>query len=78
MHFISGITSIEEGSVDGTNLALSSTSISRISFAKEPAVTKLKRSIKLLDEETIEQIIFMETSKTALSKHLEIRYTKIN
>ena len=50
-----------------------------MSFAKEPAVTKLERSIKLLDDEkTLEQIIFMETSKTPLSKHLEIRYTKIN
>ena len=75
--WFSGISTIEEGTLDGHSLKLSSTNIGRISFAKEPQVKKLERTIKLLDENTLEQVIFMETSNTPLTKHLEVRYKKV-
>ena len=76
-NIIVGITSIEEGCVENNILKLSSTNISRISFSKEPYVTKLERTIKLLDNETLEQVILMETNKTPLCKHLDVKYKKV-
>ena len=72
-----GLTSIEEGVLEGRSIVLESKSISRISFAKEPEVKKLNRTIKL-EGDKLAQTIFMETSNTALSKHLEVVYIKSN
>ena len=72
-----GLTSIEEGKVDGHSIVLESKSISRISFAKEPEVKKLNRTIKM-EGDTLVQTIFMETSKTPLTKHLEATYVRSN
>ena len=71
------MTSIEEGHVEGNTLILNSKNVDRISFAKEPFVTKLERTIKLIDENTLEQVVLMETNKTPLNKHLEVKYTKV-
>ena len=51
-----GLTSIEEGTVDGHSIVLESKNISRIAFAKEPEVKKLNRTIKLLDDKLVQTI----------------------
>ena len=70
-----GITTVEEGTLDGHSISFESTNIGRMSFAKEPEVKKLCRGLKL-DGEILTQTIFMETSKTPLTKHLEVTYVK--
>lgn len=72
-----GITVIEEGTLADKKISLQSTNISRISFAKEPAVTSLKRVISLLDENTLEIVTDMSTTTTSEStKHLKVLYKK--
>ena len=72
-----GICSIEEGTLNDKKISLKSTNITRVSFAKEPAVTALKRDISLLDENTLEIITEMSTTTTSeLTKHLQVIYKK--
>ena len=72
-----GLTSLEEGSVEGKTLSLKSSQIARMSFGKEPAVTEIQRTFKLLDENTLFQEIMMATTNTPLTKHLEATYKKM-
>ncbi|XP_063543731.1 peroxynitrite isomerase THAP4-like [Cydia strobilella] len=73
-----GLTSLEEGQVEPEKqqVVLISTSISRMSFAKQPSVKSLKRVWKLLDPGTLEVTIYMETDDTPLTEHLKAVYTK--
>ena len=58
-----GLTSIEEGYLENKCLSLKSTSISRIGFSKEPHVTELQRTFKLIDDNMLLQTVFMATTK---------------
>lgn len=71
-----GLTTIEEGSVEGQSLKLTSKEIGRISFSNDVAVTKLVREFTL-DGSNLRQTLWMETDKTPLCKHLEANYQKI-
>lgn len=73
-----GITVIYEGTIDGNVLTLNSTGIQRISTAKEPHVTALRKVIKFLSENELEMEVDMATSKTPLTNHLKISYKKKN
>lgn len=73
-----GIASVEEGQVLDKSLVLKSKEISRMSFAKEPAVTEIHRTIKLVDENTLHQVVLMATTKTPLTQHLEATYKKVS
>lgn len=73
-----GLTSLEEGDVSANQISLKSTSISRMSWAKEPEVTKLERSWSLKEDGTLEQVVFMETNKSPLCEHLRITYKKVD
>ena len=74
-----GICSIEEGKVDGTSIELFSTNIIRASFSKDPHVTKLKRSYKLIDNDQLEIRTDMETTTSLpeLTNHLVVLYKKV-
>uniref|UniRef100_A0A1B6DRQ0 THAP4-like heme-binding domain-containing protein n=1 Tax=Clastoptera arizonana TaxID=38151 RepID=A0A1B6DRQ0_9HEMI len=72
-----GLTSLEEGEVVGTEISLKSSHISRMAFAKDPAVTKIERVIKLYNNELC-QVVYMETEKTGLTEHLRIIYKKLS
>ena len=72
-----GLATIEEGYLENECLKLKSTSISRIDFSKEPGVTELQRTFKVVDDSTLWQTVLMATTKTALTKHLEAKYVKI-
>lgn len=71
-----GLTTIEEGTVDGKEVKLKSTEISRMSFAKEPAVCSVERTIKLHDD-CLHISVLMQTSKSDLTQHLNATYQKV-
>ncbi|KAG8225428.1 hypothetical protein J437_LFUL004249 [Ladona fulva] len=68
---------VEEGKVDGFQLSLLSTGITRMSFTKGSTVVKTHRSISLEDSK-LKQVISMETGDQAMTEHLSAIYVKIN
>lgn len=71
-----GICSIEEGRVDGTKVALESTEVKRMSFAKEPAVTKIRRTLSLVGDQLEIRTDMATTSVPELTNHLVVVYKK--
>ncbi|XP_075989184.1 peroxynitrite isomerase THAP4-like [Anticarsia gemmatalis] len=74
-----GLTSLEEGTFDieKKEIVLETVNLSRMSFAKPPAVKKLKRVMKLTAPNTLEIVLFMETDNTPLTQHLKAVYNKV-
>lgn len=70
-----GLTSLEEGTVGDNELKVTSTQVSRMSFAVDPAVIGIERHFKLAGD-TLECIISMETENIPLTEHLKIIYKK--
>ncbi|XP_072896685.1 peroxynitrite isomerase THAP4 isoform X1 [Hemitrygon akajei] len=70
-----GIVEIEEGEVKDHELTLSSHSVARMSFAKEPHVQQISRTFRLTKEGKLEQTVFMATDKQPLLQHLHVTYT---
>lgn len=66
------------GSVEGLTLSVKSVGISRMSFAKEPHVTEIVRTYKLNEEGKLEFTMSMATTKTPLTKHLQVTYEKLS
>ncbi|XP_071950495.1 peroxynitrite isomerase THAP4-like isoform X2 [Antedon mediterranea] len=72
-----GLVELEEGTVEGTEINLESTTIGRMSFANDPCVTKIKRKFKLTAPDTLEQTVYMATTKTPeLKEHLWVQYKR--
>jgi len=72
-----GLTSLEEGTVQGNEIKLKSKSISRMSGAKDPEVLEIERVFTLMENNTLIQKTFMRTSTTGeLTEHLVATYTK--
>ncbi|XP_031224362.1 THAP domain-containing protein 4 isoform X1 [Mastomys coucha] len=72
-----GIVEVEEGEVNGQELCVSSHSISRISFAKEPHVEQITRKFRLNSEGKLEQTVSMATTTQPMTQHLHITYKKV-
>ncbi|XP_071999295.1 peroxynitrite isomerase THAP4 [Engystomops pustulosus] len=72
-----GVVEVEEGEVQGEQLTLTSHSLSRISFAKEPPVQQISRTFRLTPEGKLEQMVSMATSTHAMSPHLRVTYKKV-
>lgn len=72
-----GISTVEEGTVNGKQISLISTSIGRMSFAKDPAVTEIKRIFTLKDENTLEYRMELGTSNNTAKDHLIVVFKKI-
>ncbi|XP_071501867.1 peroxynitrite isomerase THAP4-like [Diadema antillarum] len=73
-----GVVEMAEGEVNGTELSLESTSVSNVWFAKGPKTTKITRTFKLINANTLEQKMSMATSVTPdLAPHFQIQYKKI-
>ncbi|KAE8604488.1 hypothetical protein XENTR_v10014722 [Xenopus tropicalis] len=72
-----GVVEVEEGEVEGEQLSLTSNSVSRISFAKEPHVTQISRKFRLTPEGKLEQTVFMATASQSLAPHLHVTYRKV-
>ncbi|KAE8749886.1 hypothetical protein FOCC_FOCC003355 [Frankliniella occidentalis] len=73
-----GLTTVEEGEVVDHKITLTSKSVSRMSWAKGPSVTKISRNFSLIDDNTLEQVVFMETANTPLCEHLKIVYNRVS
>lgn len=76
-----GICSIEEGTIEvgSSKIQLESTEITRIKFAKDPAVTKLRRKITLLNNGVLEIRTDMATTRVPeITNHLVVLYKKSN
>uniref|UniRef100_A0A8C5MKG9 THAP domain containing 4 n=1 Tax=Leptobrachium leishanense TaxID=445787 RepID=A0A8C5MKG9_9ANUR len=71
-----GVVEIEEGEVQGEQLTISSHSISRISFAKEPHVQQICRIFRLTPDGKLEQTVSMATNTQPLAPHLRVTYRK--
>ncbi|OCT81000.1 hypothetical protein XELAEV_18027813mg [Xenopus laevis] len=61
------VVEVEEGEVEEEQLSLTSHSVSRISFAKEPHVTQGK----------LEQTVLMAAGSQSLAPHLHVTYRKV-
>lgn len=72
-----GIVEVEEGEVNGQELCVSSHSVSRISFAKEPHVEQITRKFRLNSEGKLEQTVSMATTTQPMTQHLHITYKKV-
>lgn len=72
-----GATEISEGKVSGMSLSVSSTSVNRVSFNKEPTVLKVERDYWLAEDGTLKYELRMQTSNQPLQKHLEGRLEKV-
>ncbi|XP_075057870.1 peroxynitrite isomerase THAP4 isoform X2 [Mixophyes fleayi] len=72
-----GVVEVEEGEVQGEQLSLTSQSLGRISFAKEPHVQKISRTFRLTAEGKLEQTVSMATSTQAMAPHLRVTYKKV-
>ncbi|XP_005077247.1 peroxynitrite isomerase THAP4 isoform X1 [Mesocricetus auratus] len=72
-----GIVEVEEGEVNGHELCISSHSVSRISFAKEPHVEQITRKFRLNSEGKLEQTVSMATTTQPMTQHLHITYKKV-
>ncbi|CAH2246764.1 THAP domain-containing 4 [Pelobates cultripes] len=73
-----GVVEIEEGEVEGEQLTLTSRSLSRMSFAKEPHVQQICRKFCLTAEGKLEQTVSMATSTQSLAPHLHVTYRKLS
>lgn len=72
-----GLVSVEEGTVNNGEITLQSVSIARMSFAKEPQVTGLRRTIQLKDDGKLEIVSDMQTTRTEYTNHLRVLYKKL-
>ncbi|XP_046975436.1 peroxynitrite isomerase THAP4-like [Vanessa cardui] len=74
-----GLTSLEEGACDPEKkeIKLVTANVSRASFAKPPYVKSFKREIRLLQPDTLQVVLYMETDNTPLSEHLTAIYKKV-
>ncbi|KAM4043563.1 peroxynitrite isomerase THAP4 isoform 2-T2 [Anomaloglossus baeobatrachus] len=72
-----GVVEVEEGEVQGEQLTLTSQSLSRISFAKEPHVQQISRTFRLTAEGRLEQTVSMATSTQVMAPHLRVTYKKV-
>ncbi|XP_077927734.1 peroxynitrite isomerase THAP4 isoform X1 [Halichoerus grypus] len=72
-----GLVEVEEGEVNGQELSITSHSIARISFAKEPHVEQITRKFRLNSEGKLEQTVSMATTTQPMTQHLHITYKKV-
>lgn len=72
-----GVTELSEGQVVEKKISLTSTNVSRMSFSKDPAVTKIERTLELTDEDTLTSVVSMETEAQPLQEHLRVTYKRV-
>uniref|UniRef100_A0A914WAZ9 THAP4-like heme-binding beta-barrel domain-containing protein n=1 Tax=Plectus sambesii TaxID=2011161 RepID=A0A914WAZ9_9BILA len=72
-----GFVTVEEGKVEGRNIRFRLQDIGRISFSRDLPVHDVIRHWTLLDSDTLEARLEMETLTHGLQEHTFIRYKKI-
>ncbi|KFD73193.1 hypothetical protein M514_14533 [Trichuris suis] len=71
-----GFTTVEEGEVTGNKIVLKLVDVGRISWSRDLPVLDMIREITLIDENTLEQRLQMETLTHRMQDHTFIRYTR--
>jgi len=72
-----GLSTLEEGELLANNqIKLTSVNVLRMSFAKDPAVIKIERSLQLVNGK-LELSLAMQTANTETFQHLKAIYEKI-
>ncbi|VDN43476.1 unnamed protein product [Gongylonema pulchrum] len=72
-----GFVTIEQGPLVGKSIKLTLHDIGRISFSRDLPVHGTIREWRLLDSDTLEQRLMMETLTHRMQMHTFIRYKKI-
>ncbi|OQV24243.1 putative THAP domain-containing protein 4 [Hypsibius exemplaris] len=72
-----GVSEILEGKVSENSMWLMTSGISRMAFAAEPAVVANRRTFTFDPAtEELEHVMEMQTTRTALTEHLRIKYKR--
>ncbi|XP_319543.3 peroxynitrite isomerase THAP4 [Anopheles gambiae] len=71
-----GLTVLEEGEATDHELKLTSKSVERMSFAKDPAVKAIRKRYCLNADGTLEIQTDMETDTTPMTNHLRVVYKR--
>nr|XP_002764057.1 peroxynitrite isomerase THAP4-like [Callithrix jacchus] len=71
------VVEVEEGEVNEQELCITSHSIARISFAKEPHVEQFTWKFRLNSEGKLEQTVSMATTTQPMTQHLHVTYKKV-
>ncbi|XP_049820025.1 peroxynitrite isomerase THAP4-like [Aethina tumida] len=73
-----GLSSVDCGTVEEGSMTVSSDEdmISRITFASKPFVKKMMRCYRLNDKGELEYTMFMETTATPMTQHLDVLFKK--
>jgi len=72
-----GFTTVEEGTVFNNKIDLKLIEIGRISWSRDMPVLDLRREIQLIDPQTLDQRLIMQTLTNQMQEHTFIRYKKI-
>uniref|UniRef100_A0AAG5CSC8 THAP4-like heme-binding domain-containing protein n=1 Tax=Anopheles atroparvus TaxID=41427 RepID=A0AAG5CSC8_ANOAO len=72
-----GLVVLEEGEATETTLHLTSKSVDRMSFAKDPAVKAIQKKYQLMPDGSLEIQTDMETSNTPMTNHLKVVYKRV-
>jgi len=72
-----GFTTVEEGELRGNSIELKLVDIGRISWSRDLPVLDLRREWTLVDQDTLDHRLTMQTLTNLLQEHAFIRYKKI-
>ncbi|KAK6035173.1 hypothetical protein COOONC_27323 [Cooperia oncophora] len=73
----SGFVTVEEGPIKGSQIKFQLKDVGRISFSRDLPVHDLVREWTLLDKNTLQARLNMETLTHGMQEHTFIRYHKI-
>uniref|UniRef100_A0A0N4YDE1 DUF1794 domain-containing protein n=1 Tax=Nippostrongylus brasiliensis TaxID=27835 RepID=A0A0N4YDE1_NIPBR len=73
----SGFVTVEEGPIKGNQIKFKLKDVGRISFSRDLPVHDLVREWTLLDKNTLQARLSMETLTHGMQEHTFIRYHKI-
>jgi len=72
-----GFITVEEGEVHSNSISLKLIDIGRISWSRDLPVLDLRREWTLIDQDTLDHRVTMQTLTNVMQEHVFIRYRKI-
>lgn len=72
-----GVSEVEEGEFTDTEIRTESHTVGRLSFGKPPETKKIKRVFSKTGDDSLEQVVFMETANSPMTEHLRVTYKKV-
>nr|XP_032834536.1 THAP domain-containing protein 4 isoform X1 [Petromyzon marinus]XP_032834537.1 THAP domain-containing protein 4 isoform X2 [Petromyzon marinus] len=71
-----GLVEVGEGQVDGESLTVTSHTLGRTTFNKQPHVTQIQRILRLTAQGELEHVVSMATETSPLQQHLHTTYRR--